>query len=309
MSASACLAAMGVGSKPFVPAPRVYTGCMGRTVPGLPRYVGDYDTAPGLLFSWLLHRVPAAWQQTALGVFKAAGDEDFLLSWPDFESQDPVAFGALIQTVTSAGFRPCVFLSNRNGPRDLAGLQAVIAPVLPILKACGVPRVCVGWELDSWIDPGDDTTDPPRPSVLEPLIDWLVSTLTWGAFLYVHFDQGVSSWQPNGELFANFWNWAVNKLRGVLHQKIMTATDAEYQTGEGGLRDILLHFNGGSGCTPDSGDGTPFDLVAFEVDLELVSEGTITEAEMHRRASVGVATPPTSGPTGTVTVMGSGCGL
>jgi len=291
---------MQTAVSPFIPAPRVYRGCMARTVPGLPTkppYVGSYSQRPDLLFSWLLHRIPSEWQAKALDVFKAAGDEDFLLSWPDFESQDVDGFGAQIQQVRAAGLRPLVMLSAKSGPSDLAGLQSVIGPVLPILKQTGVPRVCVGWELNSWIS----------PETLQALIDWLAPQVS-PACLYVHFTEGYAAWQPNGKLFADFWNANVGKLRGVLHQKVMTQSDTEYQTGEGGLRDILLHFNGGSGCTADSGDGTPFDLIAFEVDLELCSEGRISETEMHRRAQVGVNTPPTQGPTGTVRVMGSGCG-
>ncbi len=100
----------------------------------------------------------------------------------------------------------------------------------------------------------------------------------------------------------------MNKLRGVLHQKVTDQSDIEYQFAEGGLHDILLHFNGGSGCPADSGDGTPFDLIAFEVNLEILSLNQISEAEMHRRARVGIATPSTVGPTGTVSVVGSGSG-
>lgn len=306
---------------PFVPAPKVYTGCMGRIVPNLiegqggKTYPGAYDLVPDMVFSWLLHLFCAESQATILQFFKDAGDEDWLLSWPDFESQDPQAFGALILQVRRAGFRPKVMLCNKSGPTDLAGLQAKILPVIPILAAYGVPRVGVGWELDSFLDPGDITVTPPRVGVMQPLIDWLsIVTGWWGAFLYVHFTGGRPSWQPNGLLFADFWNRNVGKLRGLFHQKVTLATDAEYQTGEGGLRDILLHFNGGSGCTADSGDGTPFDLIAGEVNLEECSgengpDALISEAEMHRRARIGVQTPPTTGPTGVVAVLGSGCGL
>lgn len=296
------------GGPPFVPAPRRYAGCMGRIVPGVEFIEGAYRENPELVFSWLLYRYTAASQAKILAFFKDAGDEDFLLSWPDFDSQDPQAFLAQILQVRRAGFRPCVMLCSKAGPRDLAGLQNAISPILPILKQGGVPRVCVGWELN-FLPPGSVKVDPPDPGVLQPLIDWLAPIITsWGAFLYVHFIPGYGAWQQDGLHFADFWRRNVGLLRGVLHQKVTAQTDTEYQFAEGGLHDILLHFNGGSGCPADSGDGTPFDLIAFEVNLEIFSLNQISEAEYHRRATVGILTPPTAGPTGIVRVQGSGSG-
>lgn len=315
MSASAVAAADS--SLPFVPAPREYRGCMGRIVPDLiegadgKTYPGAYDSNPHVVFSWLLHLFCVESQAKILAFFKAAGDEDFLLSWTDYRdfNNSPGGFGAQIQQVRQAGFRPTVFLlAKEDGIADLDGCKAFIAPVLPVLQSCGVPRVSVGWELN-FLPPGSVKVTPPDPGVLQPLIDWLAPIVRdWGAFVYVHFQPGYGAWQQDGLLFADFWNLNVNKLRGLLHQKVTNATDEEYQFGEGGLHDILLHFNGGSGCTPDSGDGTPFDVTAFEVNLEKFSENDISEDEMHRRATVGVNTPHTSGPTGIVHVMGSGCG-
>ncbi len=286
---------------PFVPAPRRYKGCMGRIVPGVEFIRGAYPENPELVFSWLLYRYSKASQTQILAFFRAAGDEDFLLSWDDFlfDGGTPSQFGALVMQVRRAGLRPIVFLCSKDGASDLHSIVTQIGPVLPILKACGVPRVCIGWELNSFLS----------PETLQALIDWIAPYVqAYGAFSYVHFTQGYAAWQPNGLLFADFWKRNVKLLRGVLHQKVMVQTDVEYQTGEGGLRDILLHFNGGSGCPADSGDGTPFDLGAFEVDLEMFSQAQIREREMHRRAQVGVATPSTAGPTGTVSVQGSGCG-
>lgn len=288
---------------PFVPAPRVYKGCMGRIVPGLPEgpvYPGAYNEQPEMVFSWLLHRFSPSSQQTILSFFKTQSDEDFLLSWPDFEAQDPSAFGDLITSIRQARLRPLVMLTSKAGPRDLAGLQQSVVALLPVLHETGVPRVCVGWELNSFLS----------PEVLQAFIDWLAPFMSWfGALLYVHFTGGYGAWQPNGLLFADFWKANVNKLRGLLHQKITDQSVADYQMGEGGLHDILLHFNGGSFCPADSGDGTPFDLVAFEVNLELCSVNQISESEMHARAFAGTQTPSTFGPTGEVRVMGSGCGL
>lgn len=293
---------------PFVPAPRRYAGCMGRIVPGVEFIEGAYRENPELVFSWLLHRYSVASQAKILAHFKAAGDEDFLLSWPDFDGT-PQAFLAQILQVRRAGFRPCVMLCSKAWPRDIAILQILIGPVLPMLKQGGVPRVCVGWELN-FLPPGSVKVDPPDLGVLQPLIDWLAPIIqSWGAFLYVHFEPGYGAWQQDGLMFADFWRKNVHKLRGLLHQKVTNQTDAEYQFGEGGLHDILLHFNGGSGCPADSGDGTPFDLIAFEVNLEIFSLNQISEAEYHRRARVGLQTPPTIGPTGIVAVMGSGSGM
>lgn len=298
----------GTPPEPFVPAPRRYVGCMGRIVPGVEFIDGAYRENPELVFSWLLHRYSPTSQARILAFFKEAGDEDFLLSWPDFGGT-PEEFGTLILKVKRAGFRPAPMLCAKDGPTDLEGLKSFVAPILPVLKACGVPRVGAGWELD-FLDPGDNTTTPPREGVLQPYLDWLAPQVrAWGAFLYVHFTPGKGSWQPNGLLFADFYKRNVNKLRGLWHQKVTLATDAEYQFGEGGLHDILLHYNGGSLCPADSGDGTPFDLIALEVNLEIFSLNQISEAEYHRRARVGLSTPPTVGPTGIVAVLGSGSGF
>lgn len=298
------LFATGTG---FIPALKTYRGCMGRTVPGVEFVNGAYANNPFFVFSWLLHRYNPTSQARILSTFKMAGDQDFLLSWPDFEHHNPTEFGHYCNLVQTYRMHPNVFLTNKWGPRDLQGLKDVVSPVLPALKKANVPRVCVGWELDSFLNPGSVKVSPPDPGVLQPFINWLVP-LVQPADLYVHFTGGKGAWQQDGLLFADFWNINQHKLRGVFHQKITDQNDADYQMGEGGLHDILLHFNGGSGCTPDSGDGTPFDLHAFEVNLELCSAGVITEEEMHRRASVGLATPSTVGPTGEVKVMGSGCG-
>lgn len=275
---------------------------MGRIVPDVEFIEGAYPSNPELVFSWLLHRYTEKSQATILAFFKDKGDEDFLLSWPDF-SGTPQAFYALIMKVRRAGFRPLVMLTNKDCLMDLDALKAFVAPVLPFLKLAGVPRVCVGWELNSWF------IGPNGPATLQAFINWLAPIVRgWGAFLYVHFLSGYGAWPLPGFLFSDFW-WAnVNKLRGVLFQDIMTQTDQEYQMGEGGIHDILLHFNGGSGSPANSGDGTPFDLVAFEVSLELLGENKITEDRMHQRATVGTLTPPTSGPTGIVRVQGSWCG-
>lgn len=266
----ATLLLLDSAAPPLTPAPRWYTGCMGRIVPGVEFIPGAYRENPELVFSWLLHRYTPASQAKILAAFKAAGDQDFLLSWTDFEPDGgtPAQFGAQILQVRRAGFRPLVMLSAKTDPDDLEGAMAYIGPVLPILMRTGVPRVCIGWELNSWLS----------PEVLQALIDWIAPVVrAYGGLVYVHFTQGYGAWQPNGKLFADFWRANVGKLRGLLHQKVMIQNDTQYQFAEGGLHDILLHFNGGSFCPADSGDGTPFDAIAFEVDLELLSTAQITE--------------------------------
>lgn len=294
---------------PFVPAPRVYRGCMGRIVPGITNTPGHESGQPDAVFSWLLQLFSNNEQTQILNWFKSQGDEDFLLSWPDFRNNGGSAqqFGDQCLQVRRAGLRPCVMLWSKyydpgipNGPiPDTAPVFGNIDPVIPEIKRAGVPRVGIGWELNSNLS----------PEGIQAMIDrYAPQVRAWGGLVYTHFLPGTDAWQLNGQLFADFWKTNVNKLRGTFHQKINGQSNQDFAYAEGGLNNVLLHFNGGSLCPADSGDGTPFDLVAFENDLQLWSNGQITEDQMHAIGAFALTIPAVNGPTGPVRVMGSGCG-
>ena len=106
--------------------------------------------------------------------------------------------------------------------------------------------------------------------------------------------------------FASYWNLQVGKLTGLLHQRDLDWSEAEYQAR---LSDVLVRFAGGFNTTPDSGFGHPFDCIAFEITAALQFDGTMSEAEGNRWGRVALATPTSTGPAGTVRVMGSGNGM
>lgn len=273
---------------------------MGRQIAGLPPYRGGYAENPTLLFSWLFYRTDQSQWGSVLDFFRAQGDEDFLLSWADayLDGLTPENFGSHIRLVQAHRMRPAVMLTSKGMPHDAASLAPLVDAVIPILRALRVPRVCIGWELNSFLS-GEE---------LQLLIDHVAPQIDWGAFLYVHFTEYYGAWPPNGLLFADFWKANVKKLRGVWHQKGQPADLQTYLTGEGGLRDILIHFANPAYGITDSGDGTPFDLVAFELDLDKVGHGTITEDAMHAIGRAAIALDPVAGPLGPVGIMGSGCG-
>ncbi len=288
--------------KPFQIAPRFWKGNMcGVRVPGAPPVPGGADD-PSLILSWFYDRYDALWRETIRQAWQARGLTHVLLSWPDSAASGatPESFQATCDELTDAGFFPCVFLSSKvYDPTDAPGILANIARVLPLLVG-RVSLFCVGWELSLWL----------TPQTVQQLIDALAPQITpSGARLYVHFQEGYSSFQVTPGTFADFWNLQVGKLTGVLHQKVLTQTPDQYRYDSGGLNDVLLRFNGGFNCSPDSGFGHPFDIVALEITAQDQFFGTVTEAQGNALGTWAIETPAQMGPLGPVSVQGSGNGL
>lgn len=285
----------------FVSAPRAYRGNMcGVRVPGLPPVPGGAADA-SLVLSWFYGRYAAADRARIRAAWKARGDVDVLVSWPDDRGYGLSAqeHAALCRELLADGFRPCdMLLSKDFDPPTVAGCLANLAPVLPLLIGL-LPRMCIGWELNLWLS----------PETLRVLIDTLAPQFVpGGTKCYVHFSEGVSSWQVDGEPFAGFWNRNVGKLTGLLRQEILAQTPNERRWASGGIVDVLQRFAGGFGVVPDSGFGHPFDDIELEISAMDQFNGTCTEAQGDALGQWALETPPQFGPAGWVSVMGSGNG-
>lgn len=288
--------------KPFQPAPRFWKGNMcGVRVPGAPPVPGG-SADDSLILSWFYDRYDAAWRAQIRLAWHDRGLTHVLLSWPDSRAvgATPASFKATCQELLADGFSPCVmWCSKLYDPTDAPGIMANVQPALDLLIGI-VPLFCVGWELSLWL----------TPSVVQELIDAMAPQITpWGGRLYVHFQEGYSSFQQSPGTFADFWNPNVGKLTGVLHQKVLSQTPDEYRYDSGGLNDVLIRFAGQFNCSPDSGFGHPFDLVALEITAQPQFNGDCTESQGDALGTWAIDTPPQSGPLGLVYVMGSGNGL
>ena len=223
------------------------------------------------------------------------------LSWPDSRSygQSPAQFVATNVELRADGFATCPFMSSKDfDPPDVAVILADALPVMQQLHAARVRMFCVGWELSIWL----------TPTQVQELIDAMYPVaLPDGGLLYPHFQAGYASFQQPDHDFASFWNANIGKLTGLLHQKPEEWTDEEYQYR---LVDILDRFSGKFNCSPDSGFGHPFDLIAFEVTASQQFNGSMTTADGDRIGAVAMAVPPVVGPTGvsaSMTGFGNGC--
>ena len=304
MGAAAALATL-LGAQPFVPAPRAYRGNMcGTRLVGLPPIPGG-AADPSLVITWLAFLYPSVRRQQIYAQHRERGYLDFLVSWPDFQDAGglPSEFTAHCQEIVAAGLRPAAMLSAK--PTSSAGIRSIeetlanILLVLPLLVGL-VPRFCPAWEAALWMSPAD----------LQFLIDAIVPVVLAQpeTKLYVHLKEGAGSWQPDGTFFAAFWNVNVGKLCGLWHEKILAQTPDEYRYASGGLVDILIRFAGNAGCSPDSGFGHPFDLIALEISAQTAFDGTTTEAQGDALGQWAIETPAQSGPASSVGVLGSGNG-
>lgn len=285
----------------FVPASRTWRGNMcGSHVSGLPPVSGGSADA-SLVLSWFYPRYDAASRARIRSQWHAESQTHVLLSWPDDRGfgLNPATAGALYAELVTDGFSPAVMLSSKDyDPRDVPGILAHIAPILPYLVDV-VPVVCIGWELSLWL----------TPTQVQQLIDALAPRfVAYGARVYVHFQQGYGSFQQPGETFAAFWNRQVGKLTGLLHQNVLSQTPDEYRTASGGLEDILTRFAGNYGVVTDSGFGHPFDCVALEITAQPQFNGQMREADGNALGTWAIQTPAQHGPAGLVGVMGSGNG-
>lgn len=288
---------------PFKPAPRTYAGNMcGVHVPGLPAVPGGApDTS--LVLSWFYSRYQPSDRKRIRDAWRGKYP-DVLLSWPDDRGFGLTAqqHAAICQELIAEDFRPCdMLLSKVYDPPTFAGCMANLAPVLPFLIGL-IPRMCIGWELNLWLS----------PEVLRQLIDTLCPMFTSPeqplTKCYVHFSEGVSSWQIDGHPFAFFWNGNVGKLSGLLRQEILSQTPDQRRYDSGGITDVLTRFAGNFGVVPDSGFGHPFDDIELEISAQPQFNGTMTEAQGNVQGTWAIDTPAQTGPAGAVSVMGSGNG-
>ena len=289
--------------QPFRAAPRFWKANMcGTRVEGIEPVAGGAGDA-SLVLSWFYDRYTATSREKIRAAWQAKGLTHVLLSWPDSRAvgQSVEQFKATCQELITAGFFPCVFLSSKDhDPHDASTVFVGLQPVLDALVGI-VPMFCVGWELSLWLSPTD----------VQTLIDGMASRLLKqpGTRLYVHFQEGYSSFQQPDHFFADFWNLNVGKLTGVLHQKVLSQTPAEYRGESGGLIDVLQRFAGNFGVSPDSGFGHPFDCVACEITAMPQFNGTVREDAGNALGRWAIETPAQIGPAGMVGVMGSGNGL
>jgi hypothetical protein len=287
--------------RPFQIAPRIWKGNMcGVRVPGLAPVAGGAADA-SLVLSWFYDRYDLRGRALILERWLPRYP-DVLLSWPDSRAfgQTPRQFRATCDELITVGARPCVFLTSKDfDPRDdAAAILARLEEVLPLLIGV-VPRVCIGWELNLFLG----------ATPLQTLIDAIAPRFTpSGCRVYVHFSEGVSAWQQPGASFGDFWRANVGKLTGVLRQKILAQSPADYRDGDGGIRDVLERFAGFDNCPSDSGFGHPFDDIELEISAMLQFNGQCTEAEGDRLGRWAIDTPGVVGPLGLVRVMGSGNG-
>lgn len=286
-------------------APRTFTGNFcGVRVPGLPAVPGSSTAVPDLVLSWFYNRYDADWRAKMRETWRSKGYLDVVLSWPDSRATgtSPEQFVDLCRELVNDGFLPTVFLLSKefDPHQDVPGCLANINQVLDLLlspRACS--RICVGWELgiDSWLLP---------PQVQE-IVDYVAPKCVAAQVkCYVHFQQGYAhlDWGPN-VTFAGYWNREIGKLTGLLHQRDLSWSAEEYQSR---MNDILLRFAGGFNCSPDSGFGHPFDLIAFEITAQPQFNGQTSEAQGDALGRVALGSPTAQGPFGAVSVMGSGNG-
>lgn len=173
----------------------------GVTVPGLPFVNGGSSVHPERVLTWFFDRWSPDWQKAILNAYRQRGYTHFALSWPDSRSgngQSVQQFVATAQTVKAAIPYVAVFLTSKAydpANADAPTRMAAVTPVLDaLMQAHAVDIAVVGWELDLFND-GQD---------LENFIDALSQrypTLP----LFVHFTTYKTSWQPDGQPRAQFW--------------------------------------------------------------------------------------------------------
>jgi hypothetical protein len=301
MRGSILAAISGGAATPIRPvAPRIYRGNMcGIRVAGVePVQGGSAD--PSLVLSWFYDRYSADSRAKIRAAWKARGDVDVLVSWPDSRGYGYSAAGFVqtCQELVAAGFLPCVFLSSKDyDPPDVSQILANIKPVLgPLIAAGVIPRASIGWELSIWL----------QPIQVQDLIDNLAPPLVaGGSKVYVHFQEGYFAFQEPGKTTADFWAQQIGKLTGILHQRDLTWDKPMYQAR---IVDCLQRFAGGFNFPVDSGFGHPFDFIALEITAQPQFEQQMGEVEGDSWGTTALDTPASSGPLGPVPVMGSGNG-
>lgn len=274
---------------PFKPAPRFWKGQMcGLRIAGLPPIDGG-AADPSLFLSWMYDRYDAPTRARIRNLMRWKYTH-WLLSWPDSRDvgASPLSFLSTCQELISDGFYPCVMLCSKDhDPPDVPTIVNALTPVLGLLVGV-VPMFSVGWELSLWL----------TPTQVQQLIDTIspICLQQAGTLVYVHFQQRYMSFPPPNTDNATFWRQQVGKLTGVLAQKRLTDTDAEFLDW---IHDCLARFCGGFNMP------TGFDFVMLEISAEAQFNGSCSEAEGDRLGRLAINAPKVGG----VGVSGSGNGL
>lgn len=286
------------GSRTYPEVPRTYAGNMcGVRVPGLAAIPGIPD--PTLVLSWFYAHYGPVDRALIRRAWKERGDIDVLLSWPDDRSfgLSPAQFLEVCRELANDGFRLCIMgCSKDDDPADVSEIVAGWTAVLPLLRDSSLPfRFCIGWELSLWLS----------PTQVQQLIDQAVIMLPPPTKLYVHFQQRYMSWTDGGTNAA-FWNANINKLTGILLQKLLSENDADFLDW---LHDCLERAAGNDGMPRELIDGHGVDLIMLEINAQLQFWGVETEEDGNRLGRLALSAPGVSGPAGTAVVMGSGNGF
>ncbi len=297
----AAAALLLASAPPWVPAPRAYIGNMcGIHIPNLPVIPGGCED-PTLFLSWFYDRYSPEWQAVIRDAYRAAGNVDWLVSWPDSQAigKTPQEFRAMCVELRTHGFRPAVMFSAKpTSSDDIRSVEETLANillVLPLLVGV-IQRGCIGWELSLWLSPSD----------VQFLIDAITPLLLpSGCKTYVHFQAGYFAYQQPGHDTCDFWIPNVGKLTGIFRQRNAGEDGGNKQEYQYRVKDCLDRFAGADGYPTDGGFGHPFDLIELEITAEeQYNPPFMSTTEGDRWGDAALATPPTRD----VRVMGSGNG-
>lgn len=299
-----CFTDLTIGQPHGIPAPgnlRWFRGDFcGMNVNGLPAVAGGAGDPTLFLTPFLDRYDPSLWPGI-IAQYVSNGYTHFKLWWPDSRDAGGVsgtgisedAFVAICQMLQGNGLIAVPFLYSKvydGFDPPVNKTDSLIAK----LQAGGVAQImCVGGELDLFNSPG-----PP----LQALIDHIAGLVVPATNLYVHFSPGYVAWQAPGDLGSVFWNANVNKLTGLLHQKVPDWDCGMYQAR---LADLLVRFGDGvSGWPTDSGLGHPFDVVADEYSAPARFDGNMTEGAAKIMGNQAICSPSQGGGPPTISIMG-----
>lgn len=279
----------------------------GIDVPGMP-HVQDGGTSNSLILTPYIDRYSPANQTTILNAYATRGYTHWLLWWPnsrDAWAQSVGQFTATCQTVQAAGYWPIVMLYSKVYDGQNPDPTKNDALITSLNTTFGNQWICcIGFEMDEFMDPG---------ATIQSVIDHVTGqTVPFGVNTYVHFSEGLTSWQAPSAAGggATWWTQQQNKLRGIMHQKNLGWDCPTYQSK---LNDLQVRFGSGvSGWPTDSGFGGPFDIVAAEYSASFRFNNAITEAAAQTLGQEAVATPSQGGalpPIGIKGFLNGGPGL
>ena len=225
------------------------------TVPGLPFVSGGSSKHPERALSWFLDRWTTDWQDQIIAQNRRMGVTHFVLSWPDSRDgngQSEDDFLGTVNRVNAAIPYVPTFLTSKvydNGksvPQHLADVTDIVNR----LYAQGQRIFVVGWELDTFFSGQDLEAFSAQLIALHPDADW-----------YWHFTTYKTSWQPDGQPRAQFWQF----LAAQPHTGILGLLYQGNQNDSCGL--MQAHYNDAmvpaSGLQAAGALLVPFELVAM----------------------------------------------